>query len=156
MKMNEFSLGPGSIEWSGTLYKTLLATSETDGAMSIVDSVSQPASGPPRHIHHDADEAFVVLTGDCEFWLEGERFVRGPGQSAFIPRGREHTFRVVSDIACRHLIILTPGGFERFFEEMAAGKFRIPEDMAKIEEIATRFDLEFAGPRLDAADNYRR
>ncbi len=150
MKMNAFSLGPGSIEWSGTLYKTLLATSETDGAMSIVDSVSQPNSGPPRHVHRDADEAFVILTGDCEFWLEGESFIRGPGQCAFIPRGREHTFRVVSNIPCRHLIILTPGGFEGFFEEMAAGKFRIPGDMAKIDEIASRFHLKFTGPPLGA------
>ncbi len=146
--MNAFSLDPGSIEWGGTLYKTLLATSETDGTMSIVDSVSQPNSGPPRHVHHDADEAFVILTGDCEFWLEGERFIRGPGQAAYIPRGREHTFRVVSDIPCRHLIILMPGGFEGFFEEMAVGKFRIPEDMAKITQIATRFHLDFTGPPL--------
>lgn len=151
-ELNESALGPGSIEWGGTFYKTLLPTSATDGAMSIVDSVSPPNSGPPRHIHHDADEAFVVLTGDCEFWLEGERFVRGPGQSAFIPRGRAHTFRVASNIPSRHLVILTPGGFEGFFEEMAAGNFRIPEDMAKIGEVASRFNLEFTGPPLGAVD----
>ncbi len=153
MQMNEFSLGPGAIEWGGTFYRTILSTKATGGAMSIVDSVSPPDSGPPRHVHHDADEAFVILTGDCEFWIEGERFTRGPGQSAFIPRGKEHTFRVVSTIPCRHLIILTPGGFEGFFEEMAAGKFRIPDDMAKIAEIAGRFHLKFTGPPLDASDD---
>ncbi len=152
MQMNEFSLGPGAIEWGGTFYKTILSTSATGGAMSIVDSVSPPDSGPPRHVHHDADEAFLILTGDCEFWIEGARFTRGPGQSVFIPRGQEHTFRVVSTIPCRHLIILTPGGFEGFFEEMAAGQYRIPDDMAKIAEIAGRFHLKFTGPPLDAAN----
>ncbi len=153
MQMNEFSLGPGAIDWNGTVYRTILSTSATGGTMSMVDSVLPPDSGPPRHIHHDADKAFVILTGDCEFWIEGARFTRGPGQSAFIPRGREHTFRVVSTIPCRHLVILTPGGFEGFFEEMAADKYRIPDDMAKIDEIASRFHMTFTGPPLGASDD---
>ncbi|MDQ7078542.1 MAG: cupin domain-containing protein [Robiginitomaculum sp.] len=153
MQMNEFSLGPGAIEWGGTFYRTILSTEATGNAMSIVDSVSPPDSGPPRHVHDDADEAFVILTGDCEFWIEGERFTRGPGQSAFIPHGKEHTFRIVSTIPCRHLVILTPGGLEGFFEEVAAGKYRIPDDMAKIDEIANRFHMKFTGPPLGASDD---
>ena len=120
--------------------------------MSITDSVSPPNSGPPRHIHHDADEAFVILTGNVEFWMAGERFLRGPGETAFIPRGTEHTFRVVSDTPSRHLVTLTPGGFEGFFAEMAAGQFRIPEDMPAIEESAARHNLSFTGPPLSADD----
>ena len=45
----------GAIEWNGVAYKTILATEDTGGAMSIVDSVSPPMSGPPRHIHHKED-----------------------------------------------------------------------------------------------------
>ena len=148
--MKDTILGPGAIEWLGVHYRTLLPTADSGGAMSITDSVSPPNSGPPRHIHHDADETFVLLTGDCEFWLEGERFTRGPGETVFVPRGKEHTFRVVSDNACRHLIILTPGGFEGFFAEMAAGQFRIPEDMPVIEQVAGRYQLSFTGPPLGA------
>jgi quercetin dioxygenase-like cupin family protein len=141
-------LGPDAVEWLGVSYRTILGTSQTGGTMSIVDSVSPPQSGPPRHIHHDADETFILLTGDVEFWLEGERFNRGPGETAFIPRGKEHTFRVVSSTPCRHLVILTPGGFEAFFAEMATGGFRIPEDMPAIAESAARHHLSFTGPPL--------
>jgi len=151
--MKDLTLGPDAVEWLGTQYLPILTTAETDGAMSITDSVSPPASGPPRHIHHDADEAFVVLTGDVEFWLEGESFLRGPGQTAFIPRGREHTFRIVGVKPSRHLIILTPGGFEGFFADMARGAFRIPEDMAQIEESAKRHQLSFTGPPLGAEED---
>ncbi|SEN48309.1 Cupin domain-containing protein [Palleronia salina] len=151
--MKDLTLGPDAVEWLGTQYLPILTTAETDGAMSITDSVSPPASGPPRHIHHDADEAFVVLTGDVEFWLEGESFLRGPGQTAFIPRGREHTFRIVGEKPSRHLIILTPGGFEGFFADMARGAFRIPEDMAQIEESAKRHQLSFTGPPLGAEED---
>lgn len=150
--MKDTALGPGTIEWLGTLYRTTLTTADTGGAMSITDSVSPPNSGPPRHIHHDADESFVVLTGDAEFWLAGERFLRGPGETVFIPRGTEHTFRIVGNAPSRHLVILTPGGFEGFFAEMAAGQYRIPEDMPAVEESAARHNLTFTGPPL-SGDN---
>ncbi|MFD1342644.1 cupin domain-containing protein [Litorisediminicola beolgyonensis] len=146
--MNNSILGPDAADWNGTLYKSILATEDSQGAMSITDSVSPPNSGPPRHIHHDADEVFVILSGECEFWLAGETFYRGPGETAFIPRGVEHTFRVVGDAPCRHLLILTPGGFEGFFYEMASEKRRIPEDMDAIVEAGERFHLSFTGPPL--------
>jgi len=69
----------------------------------------------------------------------------------FVPRGKEHTFRVVSDTPCRHLVILTPGGFEGFFSEMAANAYRIPEDMPAIAECAARYRLSFTGPPLERA-----
>ena len=146
--MKDGLLGPGSIEWAGTHYRTILATEASAGSLSIVDSVSPPLSGPPRHIHHDADEVFVLLSGDCDFWMAGETFTRGPGETVFIPRGTEHTFRVTGDKPCRHLVILTPGGFEGFFAEMAAGRLRIPEDMPAIIDTASRYNLTFTGPPL--------
>ncbi len=147
--MKDTVLGPGAVEWLGTHYRTTLTTVETKGAMSITDSVSPAGSGPPRHIHHNADEAFVILTGDAEFWLAGERFTRGPGETVFIPRETEHTFRIVGDLPCRHLVILTPGGFEGFFAEMAAANLAIPADMAAINESAARHNMSFTGPPLE-------
>lgn len=139
---------PASLEWLGVTYRTILSPEETGGAMSIVDSTSPPGSGPPRHVHEREDEIFVVLDGRILFWLDGETFERGPGEAAFIPRGREHTFKVVSGTPARHLVILTPGGFEGFFADMAAGQFRIPQDMAKVTESAERHNLRFTGPPL--------
>ncbi|GHF57401.1 cupin domain-containing protein [Seohaeicola zhoushanensis] len=141
-------LGPDAVEWLGTWYKVLLSSKDSGGGLSVTDSVGPAESGPPRHIHHDADETFVMLSGECEFWLEGESFHRGAGASVFIPRGKEHTFRVVGPQPSRHLIILTPGGFEGFFLEMARGKFRIPQDMEEVVKIGQAFQLDFTGPPL--------
>jgi mannose-6-phosphate isomerase-like protein (cupin superfamily) len=146
--MDMAPLPPETVSWNGTDYTTILPTEATGGAMAILDTVSPAGSGPPLHVHHDADEAFVVLSGDVEFRVAGETFLRGPGGAVFVPRGVEHTFRVVSDIASRHLVILTPGGFEAFFAEMAAGRHRIPEDMGAIGAIAARHHLTFTGPPL--------
>ena len=142
-------LGSDAIEWLGVSYRTVRSSEATNGTMSITDSVSPAGSGPPRHVHHKEDEAFVILTGECEFWVAGETFIRGEGGSAFVPRGTEHTFRVVGRQPSRHLAFM-PGGFEGFFVEMARERYRIPEDMAKINECAARYNLSFTGPPLGA------
>lgn len=146
--MKDHILGPGTIEWLGVSYKTILSPMQSGGAMSIVDSVSPVGSGPPRHVHHKEDEAFVILTGAVEMWIDGETSTAGPGETVFIPRGTEHTFRAIGDRACRHLVILTPGGFEDFFSDMAEGQFRIPQDMDQINQSAAHHNLEFTGPPL--------
>ncbi len=138
--------GPGSIDCQGTRYETLLATADTGGAFSGIDRVSPLCSGPPRHAHDDADETFVMLSGEEGFWLEGESFVRTVGQEVFVPGGKEHIFCVIGDQPGRHPGILTPGGFEGFVREMAEGRFTIPNDMAGITDIAARYHLTFAGP----------
>lgn len=139
---------PVTHEWLGVTYRTILTAAQSGGAMSVTDSVSPAGSGPPRHIHHREDEAFVILTGSCEFWLAGETLRKGAGETVFIPRGTEHTFRASAEGPSRHLVILTPAGFEGFFAEMAKGGYRIPEDMAAIAEAASRFHLSFTGPPL--------
>lgn len=139
---------PAAIEWLGTTYKTILTPEQSGGAMSLVDSWSPAGSGPPRHVHDREDEAFVILAGRYQVWMEGETIERGPGDAVFVPRGAEHTFRVIGDEPGHHIIILTPGGFEGFFEDMAKGGYRIPEDMGAVNESAQRHHLRFTGPPL--------
>ncbi|SPF81159.1 cupin domain-containing protein [Pseudoprimorskyibacter insulae] len=150
--MKDHILGPGAMDWNGVLYKTALSTEETGGAMSITDSVSPPLSGPPRHIHHKEDEAFFILTGEATFWIDGEVFTKGPGEAAFIPRGKAHTFQIFGDQPCRHLVILTPGGFENFFAEMAKRQCRIPEDLPTIGAIGKDHSMDFVGGPLTAEE----
>lgn len=142
----------GASEWLGVYYRTLLATEAANGSLSITDSLSPAGSGPPRHVHHDADETFVMLTGESLFWKDGESFVAGPGDAVFIPRGVPHTFRVTDAGPSRHLVIMTPGGFEGFFHAMAEGKYAIPDDMEKIVEIGQKHSLEFVGPPLEGTE----
>jgi quercetin dioxygenase-like cupin family protein len=143
--------GPGVLEWLGVRYKTILPASMTAGSLSVVDSLSPAGSGPPRHVHEREDETFILLSGYCEFWLEGKTFTKSAGETAFMPRGREHTFRVLGNRPCRHLLVLNPGGFEAFFADMAQGRFRIPEDMDQIAAAAVRRGLRFTGPPLPAS-----
>ncbi len=148
--MRDLAAEDGAIEWLGVTYRTILSAAKSGGAMSIVDTLSPLGSGPPRHIHHDAEETFIVVEGRIRLWVAGETSELGPGEAVVVPRGTEHTFQVIGDGPCRKFVILTPGGFEEFFAEMAAGQFGIPEDMGAIVEAGKRHHLDFTGPPLGA------
>ena len=142
--------GDEAVEWGGVRYLALLTPEQTGGAMSITTATSPPASGPPLHIHHDADEVFVIHAGRHLFQLEDERFEKGPGETVFVPRGKAHTFQILGTETAHHTIILTPGGFEGFFHEMAKRGCRIPQDMDEVVAVAETFHLTFTGPPLPA------
>ena len=136
------------MEWIGSRFRPLLTSETCGGAAALVEIVSEPMSGPPRHIHQGEDEVFYVLSGALEFWVAGERMVKSAGEAAFVPRGTDHTFCVVSDQPARFLTLHTPGGFDEFITEVATKGYRIPEDIGQVVEAAGRFNTVFTGPPL--------
>jgi oxalate decarboxylase/phosphoglucose isomerase-like protein (cupin superfamily) len=48
--------------------------SDVGGAYSIREGILPPFSGPPLHIHENADEVFEVLEGTLRFICEREEF----------------------------------------------------------------------------------
>lgn len=133
--------------WNGTRYRTILSTTDTGGALSITHGEAGPFNGPPAHVHDSEDEIFIVLDGKMIFEVAGVRFSRGPMGTAFVPRGTTHSFMTGANGA-RCLTVLTPGGFEGFFAEMARGQFRMPQDLAAVAAIAARYGSRFTGPGL--------
>lgn len=98
----------------------LLGSAKSDGRIAVMDNVVPAgAKGPPLH-HHAFDEAFYVLEGELTFKLGEELVPHRPGQLAFARRGVHHTFANLSGAAARTLIVCTPAGFERYFQQMAA------------------------------------
>lgn len=152
--MNEIDRAPrpagagavARVDWMGTRYAVTVSRRESAGVVGVFEGVVPGGDGPPLHVHHAEDEVIHVLEGDYEFWLDGARFRRGPGASVFLPRGVPHTFRVIGPEPGRNLAILTPGGFEGFFLEAAAGDLVIPRDMDAVVALAARYGLEFLGP----------
>lgn len=88
---------------------------DTGGAIGLVEGSFYQGFGPPLHIHWREDEAFYVLEGEIRV-RQGDDEFAGPGTWVWGPRGVPHAFKVESEKA-RALILVTPGGFERMFEE---------------------------------------
>jgi len=142
---------PGEkVSWAGTEYNIQMTKEDSGGSVGLFESLVAAGEGPPIHVHHNEDEVIHVLEGAYRFWLDGAVTTRGPGQSIFLPRGVPHSFQVIGPEKGRNLAVVTPGGFEGFFRDVAAEALEIPADMARIGDIAGRYGLEFVGPPLAA------
>ena len=123
----------------------LLSEEQTGGAFSLFHGTIPPGGGPPPHIHGREDETFYVLSGRFEFQDGDCRSAVLPGTCVHAPRGSLHTFRNVGPTPGTFLVVITPGGFERFFAEMS-GLPPGPPDMARLLEIAARHQIRYAAP----------
>jgi quercetin dioxygenase-like cupin family protein len=98
----------------------LLRSEDSGGHVSVVENeVPARWDGPPLH-HHDFDEAFYLLEGELTFRLGEDELTAGPGELVFAPRNAVHTLANRTDAPARYLLVITPAGFERRFDRMAA------------------------------------
>ena len=141
-----FGRATRNVAWLGTDYTITIDRQDSGGIVGMFEAMVPAGEGPPIHVHHNEDEVIHVLAGEYEFWLDGATRRLGPGASVFLPRGVPHTFRVVGKVPGRNIAVLTPGGFEAFFVDVAAKNLRIPDDIGELTTIAERYGLEFLGP----------
>jgi mannose-6-phosphate isomerase-like protein (cupin superfamily) len=96
-----------------------IGADETDGRLGLVEQVVPGGyPGPAMHVHPDFDETFFVIDGTLGFRVGERAYEAGPGTVAFVPRGTPHTFANTGTEPARSLVLVTPGGFERYFEEL--------------------------------------
>ena len=92
---------------------------ETGGACSIFETITPPGGGPPPHVHQREDETFYVLAGEFHFQIGGASTIARAGTTLVAPRGVPHSFRNAGTVPGKLLVIISPGGFERFIEEFS-------------------------------------
>lgn len=132
----------------------------TNGTATIVEHTLEPGLlGAPLHRHTREDETSYVLEGVLTAQL-GERIVTaGPGDVVVKPRGELHTFWNAGEAPLRFVEVISPGGFEDYFAELArivpaAG----PPDMDALQALAARYGMELdlgSIPRLVQAHGLR-
>jgi mannose-6-phosphate isomerase-like protein (cupin superfamily) len=132
-----------TIQVLGGSYTYKAAKEETGGAYALIEGTIA-GDGPPAHIHKAEEEAFYVLEGELNV-LIGERRVQAThGTFVLVPRGTVHTFAKTGRGSAKILIIISPAGFEKFFEEIAG-----PPELEKIRALASKYNLEIVGPPLE-------
>jgi quercetin dioxygenase-like cupin family protein len=119
---------------------------DTGGVVSVVESHDVPGGGPPPHIHTREDETFQVLEGDYEFTVDGRTSVAKKGATIFAPRGLAHTYRYLGKTPGRLMCVITPAGFEGFFEAIGALTVEQQGDIPRVMEIAKDFGLQILPP----------
>jgi mannose-6-phosphate isomerase-like protein (cupin superfamily) len=143
-----------SLWFGGELYTAKAGSEDTSGAFTLVEALTPPGGGPLPHIHHREDKTFYVLEGELEFMVEDDILkVVSAGSWLVVPKGTLHTYKNTGTRPARYLGVLTPGGIERFFEEVsvpAMDRTSPPpfeqEDLDRLLASAPKYGLEIRLP----------
>jgi quercetin dioxygenase-like cupin family protein len=110
----------------------LLAGADTAGALSLVELIGIPGSGPGPHID-PWRESFYILDGELTFRVEengrARTLVARRGDAVSISQGVGHAFSVTSAAPARYLIASTPAGIDAFFADAgeSIAEFAVPD-----------------------------
>jgi len=122
-QMRPFALAPGAGSsvrnpvGGQVVFK--LRGEQSDGAMTVIETVAAPEEGPPLHFHQLNDEWLYVLEGEMRLRLADDVVPAPAGSFAFIPRDTAHTWQNVGREPAVLLAMIAPAGLERFFERYA-------------------------------------
>ncbi|MFI5692842.1 cupin domain-containing protein [Kribbella sp. NPDC051586] len=152
--MKPFAVQPSDGVWLSTPTKgsvvVLADTLQTNGSLSVLELEVAAYDGPAAHTHLREDEVWYVIDGDFRF-KAGDQMLRATtGGMAFGPRGMQHAFQNIGDTVGRLLIITSPSGIERFFEQ--AAQLSRPIDPEELAAVGHANWVEFAGPPLAVSD----
>ena len=137
--------GEGRLIDMGDFTLVVKATADDTGtAFSLLEATEPAGFGPPMHIHHDAAEAFYVLTGEYMVFLEEREFTCPAGSFIYIPAGLRHAFRV-GNIPSRKLNLYSPAAMVGYFDELKALLAAPESDAARLDEMASRYGMEVVG-----------
>jgi quercetin dioxygenase-like cupin family protein len=139
-------LGPtdGKAGFLGSIgVRFMIDGEEAGGSFSLVEHPMPPrALAAPLHRHNREDEYSYVLEGKVGALLGEEVVIGGPGDLIFKPRGQWHTFWNAGDEPARLLEIISPAGFERFFEELVDLGGVAQADPETMGALCARYELE--------------
>ena len=128
----------------GTTMRLIATATATGGRYTVIEQVTPPGWGPPRHIHSREDEIFYILDGSYELHVGDERQTISAGASAILPRNIPHGFRNVASTPGRLVFVITPGGLEEYF--LAVAKCSPAPNPQQLVELARPFGLTLLPP----------
>ncbi|MGE5327547.1 MAG: cupin domain-containing protein [Deltaproteobacteria bacterium] len=128
----------------GVTMRLIATAAGTGGRYTVIEQLTPPGWGPPRHIHSREDEIFYVLEGAYELHVGDHRRTISAGASAVLPRNIPHGFHNVASTPSRLLCVIAPGGLEEYF--LAVAKCSPAPTPGQLVELARPFGLTLLPP----------
>jgi quercetin dioxygenase-like cupin family protein len=133
-----------TVKFGGLGTRYMIEAARAGDGFALVEHPIDPRSlAAPMHTHRNEDEYSYVLEGVVGVQIGDEVLEGRPGDLIVKPRGVPHAFWNAGDVPARLLEIISPGGFEQYFEELAPliGPDG-PPDVEAIGALQARYGLE--------------
>jgi mannose-6-phosphate isomerase-like protein (cupin superfamily) len=145
MRGQRVLLAPGegrSVSLRGTEVRFKVGSDDAEGA-SCVEFTAAPGFDTGLHVHERLEETWYILEGEIEFQVGDEVFEAAPGACVFVPPRVPHAFANRTDAPARFLLIMSPPGHDRYFDELAEILAADgPPDSEAIAALRRRYDTE--------------
>ena len=121
---------------------------DTGGALDYFIVEVAPRSGPPLHVHHKQEETIHVLKGQYKIRIGDEIFYCEEGGFAYLPSNVPHAFLNLTDAPGEVIVVYTPGGGHKFYEELGPLTRQGPPDPKAVGQLFAKYDMTLLGPPL--------
>ena len=123
---------------------------DTGGAFDYFVVEVAPHGGPPLHVHHVQEETVHVLSGRFKVRIGDEVFRLEQGGFAYLPSGVPHAFLNLTGEPAELIVVYTPGGGHRFYEELGPLTRNGAPDREAVAAVFEKHGLTLLGPPLTA------
>jgi quercetin dioxygenase-like cupin family protein len=121
---------------------------DTGGAFDYFIVEVAPHGGPPLHVHHKQEETIHVLNGQFKVRIGDEHFQLKEGGFAYLPSKIPHAFLNLTDQPAEIIVVYTPGGGHKFYEELGPATRNGTPDRTVVAAIFEKHDMSLLGPPL--------
>jgi quercetin 2,3-dioxygenase len=124
----------------------------TGGAFDYFVVQVAPRGGPPLHVHHHQEETIHVLRGRYKVRIGDSIFRCEEGGFAYLPSKVPHTFLNLTDEPGEVIVVYTPGGGHKFYEEFGPLSRSGPPDPKRLAPLFEKYGMTLLGPPLSPDD----
>lgn len=121
---------------------------DTGGAFDYFIVQVAPWGGPPLHVHHRQEETIHVLKGRFKVRIGEEIYYLEEGGFAYLPSKIPHAFLNLTGDPAELIVVYTPGGGHKFYEELGPISRSGSPDHAAIAAVFTKHDMTLLGGPL--------
>lgn len=119
---------------------------DTGGAISVVEHPFPVGALVPPHLHTLEDEYSIVTEGEIGFRSGDREVVLEAGGYITKPRGEMHAMWNAGKTPARMIEIISPAGFENFFDELSKLLASGPPSEGDVPALADKYGLQFGQP----------